>query len=70
MADRRRPLLWSIAAHTAVNLAKYALIPSLLVWTVVLLAVSGDLGGALQVMCASIAAGFVGWSLGSEGDGR
>lgn len=46
------------------NIFVFALIPSLLMWTVVLLVLTGDLKGAIQVLCAAIAAGFVGWHLG------
>jgi hypothetical protein len=42
----------------------FAAIPSLLLWAVVVLAISGDIRGALQVACTATAAGFVGWCLG------
>jgi hypothetical protein len=42
----------------------FAAIPSLLLWAIIILAVSGDFQGALQVACTATAAGFVGWCLG------
>jgi len=46
------------------TLAVFAVIPSLLLWTMILLALGGDFKAALQIACTTIAAGFVGFYLG------
>jgi hypothetical protein len=46
------------------KLLLFAAIPSLLLWAIIILAISGDFRGALQVACTATAAGFVGWCLG------
>jgi hypothetical protein len=44
----------------------FALIPSLLAWTVFFLVLTGNFQTAVQVVCTIIAAGFVGWHLGES----
>lgn len=46
------------------NLLTFAVIPALLLWSLIFLLVGGDLKGAVQFACALLAGGFVGWSLG------
>lgn len=48
------------------NLLVFAVIPSLLMWAVIFLVVDGNWQGALQVVGTAVAAGFVGWVLGSD----
>ncbi|WP_374623041.1 hypothetical protein [Devosia sp.] len=45
------------------NLLTFAVIPALLLWSLVFLVVGGDFRGAIQFGCALVAGGFVGWNL-------
>lgn len=47
----------------ATNILIFAAIPSLLFWAMVIMLVEGNLVGAAQLVCVSISAGYVGWSL-------
>jgi hypothetical protein len=44
----------------------FAVIPSLLMWAVIFLIIDGNWQGAAQLIGTSVAAGFVGWVLGSD----
>jgi len=41
----------------------FVVVPSLLIWTVILLVASGDLRLALLIGCVGLAAGILGWFL-------
>src|SRR5690606_9220383 len=41
----------------------FAVVPSLLAWTIILLLVTGQGQAAIQVGCTAVAAGYVGWHL-------
>lgn len=45
------------------NLLTFAVLPALLLWSLIFLLVGGDLRGAIQFGCALAAGGFIGWSL-------
>jgi hypothetical protein len=61
---RQVPVSRDKSRTVAENLLVFAVIPSLLIWTVLLLLLSGDYRGAVQVACTALAGGFVGWYLG------